>query len=93
MKLTLSPLANSKAIKLVVEDNATKQRWEEIAPTGDDLVRALDKLLKNAKIAVLSLERVKVFCVKKSSLTSVRLAKTFQQALTIAKFYQPRSVS
>ncbi|MBI3334957.1 MAG: hypothetical protein HY001_00455 [Candidatus Portnoybacteria bacterium] len=89
MKLVLSPLANSKAIKLVLEDNATRQQWEEIAPTGDDLVGALDKLLEMANIEITSVETVRVYPEKEASLTSLRLAKTFQQALNIAKSIKP----
>lgn len=83
--LTLHPQKNSKAIRLVLKRSEEGESWEEIAPAGDDLIKALDKLLKTANIRYNSLKVIKVYPEQGASLTSLRLAKTFQQALNTVK--------
>jgi len=88
--LTLSTQSHSRLIHLLLVSQKSQERWEEDASSGEELVKALDNLLKCAKMESNLLTRIDVVCAKESSLTSFRLAKTFQQALVIANSLKPR---
>lgn len=87
-KLILQPLGDSRAIKLILQGEGG-ERHEEIAMTGEELVEALDKLLKKANIGHILISSVTISADKRASLTSLRLAKTFAQALSIAHSIKP----
>lgn len=89
MKLILQPLGDSRAIKLILQGKGKSERYEEIALTGEDLVETLDKLLKRANIGHILISSVTISAEKGASLTSLRLATTFQQALSIAHSIKP----
>lgn len=86
MKLTLIALVNSKAIKVILEGKDKK--WGAVAPNGEAVVTALDKLFKRAKMNVTLLEKIHVLAEDHSSLISICLAKTIQKLLSIAKNFQ-----
>lgn len=87
MRLSIVPLSDSKVIKLRLSDGS--RQWEAIALTGEGLVETLDKLLKRANIGHILISSVTISAEKGASLTSLRLAKTFQQALSIAHSIKP----
>ena len=89
MKLILQPIGNSRAIKLTLQGKAKGELYEEIALTGEDLIQTLDKLLKRANIDHILISSVTISAEKGASLTSLRLAKTFEQALSIAHSIKP----
>lgn len=89
MELILIPLAKSRAMSIIVKDRKTQKTWEEIALQGDDIVRALDKIFRIAKINITSLDKIFVLAQKDSSLISFFLAKTVKQSLGIAKSFKP----
>jgi len=91
--LTLQTQPHSRLIHLILVGSKSQERWEEDAGSGEELVRALDNLLKCAKMERNSLTRIDVVCPRESSLTSFRLAKTFQQALVIANSLKPKKNS
>lgn len=88
--LTLQTQPHSRLIRLFLVSKHSGERWEQDASSGEELVKALDNLLKCAKMESNSLTRIDVVCAKESSLTSFRLAKTFQQALVIGNRLKPR---
>jgi hypothetical protein len=90
MKLSVIPLEQSKAIRLTLA--AHGQKWHEIAPTGEDLVPTLDKILKKANIDHSNLTNIIVRPQKQASLTSLRLATTVQRALTLIHSQNPRDI-
>lgn len=83
MTLTVR-ISQGKAITLILKSGS--HTWQEVAPVGEDLVETLDKILKRAKIGIQSIKSksIRIVGAKEGSLTSVRLAKTFQKALAIA---------
>lgn len=89
MILTLSLHEHARHITLALTHK--KQRWEGEAQNSEELIKALDKILKKAKIGINAVRKVQVTCPKETSLTSFRLATTFQQALTIVKAIKPRN--
>jgi hypothetical protein len=89
MKLILKPLGKSRAIKLILRGKDRSDSYEEIAVTGEDLIETLDKLLKKANIGHILISSVTISAEKGASLTSLRLAKTFAQALSIAHSSKP----
>lgn len=90
MKLILYPQKDSKAIRLVLEKKGNGESFEEIALSGEDLVKTLDKILKKTNIELTSLEVITVSPQLWGSITSRRLATVFQQALYIAISTKPK---
>ena len=86
MNLTLVALAKSKSIKVILEGG--EQTWEEIALNGEEVVKALDKLFKRAKMNVTFLDTIHVLAEDHSSLISICLAKTIKKSLSIAKHFK-----
>lgn len=82
MRLTLLLQGHSREIILALEGK--QGHWEDRADNAEGLIVSLDKILKSAKIGVRSIRSIRVTCPGKTSLTSFRLAKTFQKALIIA---------
>ncbi len=86
MNLTLIPLKESRAIKIILKDG--KNRWEEVAQNGEDIVPTLDKMFKAAKMTITLLDSVRVLAQKQASLTSQNLAKTVQKSLRVGKKFK-----
>ncbi len=57
MNLTLMPLKESRAIKIVLKSKG--KSWEEVAQNGEDIVPTLDKMFKAAKMTITLLAYIK----------------------------------
>lgn len=68
-------------IEILLENNGKK--YSKTIENTDEILSALDKLLKSAKLKAESLKNIKVETHKEAGLTSTRIVKSIVKALKV----------
>ena len=71
-------------IEIILDNNGKK--YKKTAGHTDNVLSALDKLLKSAKIKVESLKDIKIEAHKEAGLTSLRIIKSIAKALRFSLY-------
>ena len=79
MKLILRSLAGSTNIELTLLDKDTEIGQETVAQ-GEEIVSALDRILKNAKLNKTEITEIELAAESGASETSQRITRAFQMA-------------